>query len=83
LFLLFLAACTTPEPNTAVAPQDEAAPQDDAAEPQADVNEETAVSPPSLTPAANVAEAAVLRDDDHTHGAVDPVVTIIEYGDFQ
>jgi hypothetical protein len=38
---------------------------------------------PSFTPATNVAEAAQLRPDDHTHGAADPVVTIIEYGDFQ
>ncbi len=33
--------------------------------------------------AGSIAEAAQLRDSDQTKGAVDPLVTIIEYSDFQ
>lgn len=73
LFLLFLASCGTDGTNTAVTP----APSEPGG------NEDTAVSVTSFTPATNVQEAAQLRRDDHTHGAGEPIVTIIEYGDFQ
>ncbi len=46
-------------------------------------NEDTAVAVTSFTPAQNAAEAAQLRPDDHTQGADEPIITIIEYGDFQ
>jgi hypothetical protein len=36
-----------------------------------------------FSPAKSVAEAAVIREQDWSKGAVDPVVVIIEYGDFQ
>lgn len=68
LLLFFLVACGADEPAPVA------------------VNEggETAVTTTtSFTPAETVTEAAALRDHDHTHGAADPVVTIIEYGDFQ
>lgn len=56
------------------------------AEPTAD-SEETAVSddgsPAAFSPATTVAEAAVVREQDQVLGAADPLVTIIEYGDFQ
>jgi len=56
------------------------------AEPAAD-SEETAVSddgsPAAFSPATTVAEAAVVREQDQVLGAADPLVTIIEYGDFQ
>ncbi|MEJ2750867.1 MAG: hypothetical protein P8183_23615 [Anaerolineae bacterium] len=74
--LTFLAACSGPGLDTAVTPAI-------TAQPQTVATANAAVSNTSFTPATNVAEAAVLRADDHTHGATDPVVTIIEYGDFQ
>ena len=37
----------------------------------------------TLSPATTVAEAAVVREQDWVRGATNPVVTIIEYGDFQ
>ena len=74
LFLLLLAACGAVESEeTATSPQDSVNSE----------NGETAVAVTSFTPAQNVAEAAQLRADDHTEGAVEPIVTIIEYGDFQ
>jgi hypothetical protein len=74
LFLLFLASCGAAEPDTAVTSPNDSADSG---------NGETAVSIPSFTPAQNVADAAQLRPEDYTHGAAEPVVTIIEYGDFQ
>lgn len=70
LFMFFLVSCGAAEP--AVTPATDSVPS---------TASESEV--PSFTPATNVAEAAQLRPDDHTHGATDPVVTIIEYGDFQ
>ncbi len=49
-----------------------------------EVSEPTAV--PALEvafPATNFAEAALIRDSDYFKGAEEPVVEIIEYGDFQ
>ena len=40
-------------------------------------------SPAAFSPAATVAEAAVVREHDQVRGAASPLVTIIEYGDFQ
>jgi hypothetical protein len=42
-----------------------------------------AVTGDAITAAETAAEASVLRDRDWTKGAEDPLVTIIEYGDFQ
>ena len=39
--------------------------------------------PTTTFPASTIAEAAVIRDSDWIHGAIDPAITIIEYGDFQ
>ena len=74
LFLLFLAACGGTEPDTAVSPTGEDSPI------QANTGGDTAVT---FAPAVTVDEAAQLREFDQTHGAAEPVVTIIEYGDFQ
>ena len=41
------------------------------------------VSGDSITPAKTAAEAGVIRDRDWTKGAEDPLITIVEYGDFQ
>lgn len=73
LFLLFLASCGAAGTNTAVSP----------VSPESGGNEDTAVSVTLFTPAQNVEGAARLRSDDHTHGAAEPIVAIIEYGDFQ
>ena len=61
-----------------------------ATEPTAELtadSEETAVSddgsPAAFSPATTVAEAAVVREQDQVLGAADPLITIIEYGDFQ
>ncbi|MCB9446613.1 MAG: hypothetical protein H6669_20465 [Ardenticatenaceae bacterium] len=77
LFLGLLASCGAAQPNTAVTTQD------DPASPAASQSGDTAVAATSFTPAQNVDEAIRLRSDDHTHGAAEPIVTIIEYGDFQ
>jgi hypothetical protein len=34
-------------------------------------------------PATTLAEASIVRPTDHALGATDPVIAIIEYGDFQ
>ena len=34
-------------------------------------------------PATNVADAAAVREQDWVKGAEEPIITIIEYGDFQ
>lgn len=80
LFLLVLAACGAAEPETAVSPPT----NDDqpTAQPSA-TNSATADTAANFTPAASVAEAAKIRAVDQTHGASVPLVTIIEYGDFQ
>lgn len=74
LFLLLLAACGASVSDTAVTSPTESVQSE---------NGDTAVAVTSFTPAQNVAEAAQLHPDDHTEGADEPIVTIIEYGDFQ
>lgn len=37
----------------------------------------------SSFPARTTAEASIVRASDHVLGSVDPLITIIEYGDFQ
>lgn len=46
-------------------------------------SEVESVSSDAITPARTAAEAGILRDRDWTKGAEDPLITIIEYGDFQ
>lgn len=38
---------------------------------------------PAITPATTPEEAGIVRPQDWVKGASDPLVTIIEYGDFQ
>ena len=78
IFLFLLAACSSSSPAS----------EPEMAEPAAAGSEEQTAPPAQAVsgniPAATVAEAAVVRERDHVAGAtVDPVVTIIEYGDFQ
>jgi hypothetical protein len=37
----------------------------------------------TYSPATSVAEAAVVREQDWVRGASEPLITVIEYGDFQ
>lgn len=86
--LVLLAACggsistetavDSTQPATAVS-QEEAA-----AEPASETAalSSGAVDIPNF-PATTVQEASVVRDRDWTQGTDDPLVTIIEYGDFQ
>ncbi|HID52453.1 MAG TPA: hypothetical protein EYP41_10485 [Anaerolineae bacterium] len=88
--IMLLAACGG---GTAELPTSE--PQAPAANPTADEATDTAeteaepvaVEPQPETdasfPAANVAGAAVVREQDWVKGAEEPIITIIEYGDFQ
>ncbi len=43
----------------------------------------TVVDGPTYEPSTTIPEAAELKATDHTKGAEDPIITIIEYGDFQ
>lgn len=76
LFLLLLAACGASAPaepterETAVPPANNSSSASDA------VVE-------AIFPATTPAEASIVRDRDWTKGATEPVVTVIEYGDFQ
>ena len=88
--LLLLAACGAAVSDTAVISPTESVHSENGdtavTSPKETVNSEngdTAVTATSFTPAQNAAEAAQLRPDDHTEGADEPIITIIEYGDFQ
>jgi hypothetical protein len=89
LFFMFilLTACSTPE---AIEPVDEPADEPVVGNPDVPADSETEsnsevepVSGAAITPAATAAEAGVVRERDWTKGAEDPMITIIEYGDFQ
>jgi hypothetical protein len=82
LLLLALTACggAELETTTAVSPL---ANTDDPLSNPAESTSATAVAAQEFTPTENFTEATKLRELDHTHGAEEPVVTIIEYGDFQ
>jgi hypothetical protein len=82
LFLLLVACGASEEAEPAgEAPEDNSGPAD-VAESEVE-NEAPSVSADSISPAETVAEAGVIRDRDWTKGAEDPLITIIEYGDFQ
>ena len=74
LALFLLAACGSSAAETAVT--------NSVNSPSPSAGENVGAAP-DFTPAATVEEAAQLRGNDHTHGAENPAVTIIEYGDFQ
>ena len=84
---------TTSDPGeeTAVATDEPTADteQTAAAENMADEADEGEIELPAATnldsfvPATTVEEAAVIREQDWLRGAADPIVVIIEYGDFQ
>ena len=93
---VLLAACSTPTtPVTAVTvPEEPAKPvtavpeEEPAAETETEPEVESVAAPAEVGaipgfPAVNVQEASIVRDRDWTKGTDDPLVTIIEYGDFQ
>lgn len=57
--------------------------EDDAADVDAPSNENSDDSDGGFVPATSFEDAALVRDVDWVKGAEDPVVVIIEYGDFQ
>jgi PBP1b-binding outer membrane lipoprotein LpoB len=86
---VFLAACAAAEPETPVTavPQAATAVQETAAPVEEDDASAVTTLPEPVNiagfPAANVDEANIVRERDWKIGAEDPLVTIIEYGDFQ
>ncbi len=70
----------TEESETLSEPASSPEVKDDATEP----GDQTAVtSSDPLFPASNIADASIIRSTDHVVGAVEPLISIIEYGDFQ
>lgn len=76
LFVLLLAACSATAPND-IEPTTKPVTADTTT-----TDTKPDLSLP-ITPAATAAEAGIARDRDWTQGASDPLITIIEYGDFQ
>lgn len=73
-----------PEPTAEVVEEPTAAPDP---EPTAAVEEEpeedTGETAVDLAPEVSLADASLIRTEDWAKGAAEPLITIIEYGDFQ
>lgn len=90
---LLLVACGSTSTETAVSvPEEPSRPETDSPEEEPAVETETEDELSSETtdeieisgfPATTVAEASIVRDRDWVKGTDDPLVAIIEYGDFQ
>jgi hypothetical protein len=80
---------TAVAPTEVIVETEEPEVEEPEAEETLDANNETAQSAPpaanlgDFSPASTVEEAAVVRQQDWLKGATDPIVVIIEYGDFQ
>lgn len=97
LWLLLLVALVACSPSTANPQLIDPDAEEEAAVSSADETVETAETEPAggeaglpmaanladFEPATTVEEAAVVREQDWRKGAADPLVVIIEYGDFQ
>ncbi|MEZ4590004.1 MAG: hypothetical protein R3D55_02490 [Chloroflexota bacterium] len=78
---------TNTDANTAVSPTNSTNSTNDTD----DTNEETGEATPpaaaanldTFQPVSSIPEAAVVRQQDWREGATDPLIVIIEYGDFQ
>ncbi|NHZ71938.1 MAG: hypothetical protein GWP17_02495 [Aquificales bacterium] len=89
----FLAACGSSASSATAVPAPKelvesatAVPEELAAESESEQNADSAPAKVAAVPgfpAKNVQEASIVRDRDWTKGTDDPLVTIIEYGDFQ
>ncbi|MCP4363049.1 MAG: hypothetical protein GY796_34020 [Chloroflexi bacterium] len=78
---------STPSEAVAVEPTNTSVPEpteetDSQPEPESE-SEPEVTDRPQYPTAATIDEAAAVRDTDWVIGAEDPLVTIIEYGDFQ
>lgn len=81
--LLLLAACGASEAaDTKDEPADENAAPTVVSETVTD-DQSASLSADTITPAKTAVEAGVIRDRDWSKGPEDPLITIIEYGDFQ
>ncbi len=81
--LMLLVACGAPAaPVTLDQPAEEDA-EPTAVSEAASESQAATVSADPITPAKTAAEAGAIRDRDWTKGADDPLITIVEYGDFQ
>lgn len=90
---LLLVACGATSTETAVSvPEEPARPETDSTEiepvAETETEDESSSEPAneieiSGFPATTVAEASIVRDRDWVKGTDDPLVAIIEYGDFQ
>ena len=66
-----------PEPEPTAVPVEEAEPEEEADE---EAEGETTAD---LSPAEVLADASMVRTEDWAKGSSEPLITIIEYGDFQ
>jgi hypothetical protein len=82
LLLLLVACGASTEPATEDQPAEEDAVPTTVSEAAPESQAETLSADP-ITPAKTPAEAGVIRDRDWAKGAEDPLITIVEYGDFQ
>ena len=83
LLFLLLAGCAAPEAAGPTAEPERDAPEPTAVSEDSVENSEPVAALDPISPAQTAAEAGVIRDRDWTQGADDPLITIIEYGDFQ
>ncbi len=93
LIVALLAACSSPSGPEIVAPSlSELEPvvvapavEDEVSSGEADsqLDESVSTDLDSFSPAMAVPEAAVVRAQDHVLGSEDPIVAIVEYGDYQ
>ncbi len=81
--LLLLVACGAPEAAEPTREPEREAPEPTAISQDNTANPESVAAVDPITPAQTAAEAGLIRDRDWTKGADDPLITIIEYGDFQ
>ena len=81
--LLFLVACGAQETADTVDEEDAGSAKPTTVSEPAAESQPPAVSADPITPGKTAAEAGIIRDRDWTKGAEDPLITIVEYGDFQ
>ncbi|MFL7837515.1 MAG: hypothetical protein ACK2T4_09060 [Candidatus Promineifilaceae bacterium] len=85
LLILLLAACGSTTGSSTTTGEEATTAVDNSVTPteEKDNNESTQTGSISVITGSTPEEASVVREQDHILGAEEPVVTIIEYGDFQ
>lgn len=83
LFALFLAACSGVSVPEVEQNADATAVPPESPEQEAETGGDATAVDTSADTATTPEEAGIVRDRDWSLGAEDPLVTIIEYGDFQ